>query len=336
MINDRTHQFLAKGRSWYQRNANAITKITVHHTASTFDGTENEILNSIYKTHNGANGWPGISYHYIYIPKRFKGYSGKVIRLNKDQDVTWHDGVNWSTIGFCIHGYYHPDVNHTLTKEDFAVIKQFLDFLCTGNPQFPADFDDVMGHRDIQQSACPGNYLYPYIKEYRDKKGNVNWGTVESCVKLGDDIPTDIEDKMKLKDYSWYNKNWSLKDLINDSINTHKTLDNTEKLVKDLRREIKNLDTSLAMSTQQNQNLNEVFNNLQKTHGDLQIQYDDLKTQFAFLKSEFDLYKESTKDFEAMKEYIVELQAELERLKNQKYSVTEALNFLIAAIKGTK
>lgn len=200
MIKDRTHAYLASGRGWYQRDPSTITKITVHHTAGSNNGSEDQILSSIFGVHNGTNGWPGISYHYIYIPERFSGHSGKVIKLNNDEDVTWHDGVNWDSIGFCIHGYYHPDVNHTLTDKDLTIIKEFLDYLCTQNPQFPADFNDVFGHRDRGQTACPGNYLYPYVTEYRTSGGDVEWGgDTDNCVELAEQLAYEKTEKEKYK-----------------------------------------------------------------------------------------------------------------------------------------
>jgi len=342
MIKDRTHDFLASGRSWYQRNADTIKKITAHHTAGTTDGSEDFILNSIFSTHHGTNGWPGISYHYFYIPKRFKGYSGKIIKLNNDEDVTWHDGVNWDSIGFCIHGFYHPDVNQTLEPEDFENMKAFLDWLCSENPQFPADFDDVVGHRDRGQTACPGDYLYPYITDYRNNLGNVDWGESESCIYLDDDLSAEIEDEFELKSKAWYSKYWTLEDFIKDSIKTHENLDKLQTTINQNKTKIKDLEVSLGKCIEEKTNLNTTFLALKKIHGDLTIQYDDLKVEKTLKENELtnlkkdydhlnDLYEQATKRVEEYKTENTHLSLENTRLLAQKFTVRESLKFLLNA-----
>jgi len=341
-MKNRVDEFLDNGRGWYQRDPKTITKITVHHTAGANDGTEDQILQSIFGTHNGTNGWPGISYHYFYIPKRFKGYTGEVIKLNNDSDVTWHDGVNWDSIGFCIHGYYHPEINHTLEEVDFANIKKFLDFLCTENPQFPADFDDVVGHRDRGQTACPGNYLYPYITEYRTKLGNVSWGDVETCVSVDDDLPAEIEDEFELKLKPWYSKYWTLGEFIKDSIKTHENLEKLQTTINQNKIKIKDLETSLGRCVEEKANLNTTFLALKKTHGDLTIQYDDLKTDKTLKENELTilqkdythlegLYKTSVQRVEDYKTENTHLSSENTRLLAQKFTVKESLKFLLNA-----
>jgi hypothetical protein len=345
MIKDRTHEYLADGRSWYQRNADTIKKITVHHTAGTTDGSEDFILNSIFSTHHGTNGWPGISYHYFYIPKRFKGYSGKIIKLNNDEDVTWHDGVNFDSIGFCIHGFYHPDVNQTLEPEDFENIKAFLDWLCSENPQFPADFDDVVGHRDRGQTACPGNYLYPYVTEYRTKRGNVDWGVDEDCLCLDDDITAGIEDEFKLKDKPWYSKYWNLTDFINDSIKTHSIVSTLEDTVSRQKTELRDLKTLLDRALTDKENINNTLIQTQKIHGDLKIAYDRdfkeltlKKEELTKLQTDYNklngLYQTALDKVDTYKGKLDLANLEIARLTNQKFTVPESLNFLIQAIRG--
>jgi len=62
------------------------------------------------------------------------------------------------------------------TREQYEALKQLLDWLCTQNPQFPADQNDVFGHREVSDSytACPGDLLLPFVQEYRNTNGNPN------------------------------------------------------------------------------------------------------------------------------------------------------------------
>lgn len=169
-IQDRIHWYLADGRGWYQRNPNGIKFITVHHDAIPQTGqTADQVLSQVMGIHNTQKGWPGVSYHF-YIHT-----DGTVYQLNKFEDVTWHDSNNWDSIGVMLHGYFHPDYNNKPTDAQLKSLKELLDWLCTQNPQFPADHDDVVGHRDRWSTACPGNELYPYVTDYKAKLGSVDW-----------------------------------------------------------------------------------------------------------------------------------------------------------------
>lgn len=173
--------------SWYQRSQKDITKLVIHHSASKMDKrvTDDNVLKMIQGWHEGK-GWPGLSYHYCIMP------NGNIYQCNAHEDITWHDTVNDNSLGILVHGYFHPDVNDQPTKEQLISLKELLDWLCTENPQFPADQDDVWGHRDVSATSCCGDNLYKYVKEYRDNKGSVSWVDVEAI--------SDCEKKLKKKD----------------------------------------------------------------------------------------------------------------------------------------
>jgi len=159
-----------RSRGWFQRNQADIKVITVHHSTNSQDLNENDdqILTRIQKTHQ-SRGWPGLSYHFVITPV------GTIYQINDFTDITWHDSTNTDSIGVVVCGYMHPPYNEQPTQSQLESLKELLDWLCTQNPQFPADRDDVLGHRDRQATACPGDNLYPYVKEYREKLGNVDW-----------------------------------------------------------------------------------------------------------------------------------------------------------------
>lgn len=161
--------------AWYTRDVKTITKITVHHTAIPLKNYEDDekLLKYLQQIHEG-HGWPGLAYHFV-ITK-----SGKVYQINEFSEVTWHDTKNWDSIGVCLNGYFHPDVNDKPTKEQLKSLDALLDKLCTQHPEFPADQNDVVGHRERSATACPGNNLFPYVVEYRSKAGNVGWGAEET------------------------------------------------------------------------------------------------------------------------------------------------------------
>lgn len=173
MINNKIGQYLQSGRAWYNRDVKGITKITVHHTASPAVDDDGTAMTRAYRTHVN-NGWPGLSYHF-FIPK-----SGNIYQINEYKWVTWHDGSNWDSIGVVLDGYFHPDKNEHPTIEQLRSLRWLLDHLCTQHPEFPADQNDVYGHRERMATACPGDNFYPMVTEYRNNNGNITWGSPET------------------------------------------------------------------------------------------------------------------------------------------------------------
>lgn len=160
-------------REWFQRNVNTIRYITVHHTADTFSGTDEQVLQKEANTHIN-NGWPGLAYHF-FITK-----NGNIYQINNYSDVTWHDAVNWDSIGVVLHGYFHPSINEKPAEKQLQSLRWLLDQLSTQHPEFPAAQGTVMGHRERSSTACPGDSLIGYTVDYRNKLGNVSWGSLPS------------------------------------------------------------------------------------------------------------------------------------------------------------
>jgi N-acetyl-anhydromuramyl-L-alanine amidase AmpD len=174
-IHDRIGKYLAQGRSWYTRNVNTIKVFSVHHDAIPHDNrSADEVMKQILGIHNGKNGWPGMSYHY-YIHR-----DGSIYQVNKHEWVTWIDGINWDAIGIVVNGYFHPPYNNDPATAQgtpqLKALRFLLDKLSTQHPEFPASQKDVYAHRERASTACPGDKLFGYVKDYRDKLGKVPWG----------------------------------------------------------------------------------------------------------------------------------------------------------------
>lgn len=310
------HKYIQSGRSWYQRNANAIKVITVHHSADWQDEDSDEkILQNIYNAHV-KNGWPGLAYHFVYLPRSRKFY-----QMNKLEDITWHDSVNADSIGVLVHGYYHPGKNgekaEVPTSETLADLKKLLDWLCTENPVFPADQDDVYGHRERSATACPGDTLHPYVVEYRAKKGNVNWG---------DQNPTDW------RDYFKFDVTKKLSDSIFNGLNFHKAVG--------LPRETA-LDSIEDEWNKQNENLVKAIGKANENEGKYKTEVEEhKKTKVAFTKGIEDKNKEILrltdvvippieKERDDAKEALRLANAKIERLLKQEWTLEEAIDFVV-------
>lgn len=169
LIINKIGAYMTPGRSWYQRSEGAIRVLTVHHTADNFSGSDDAIMTREAGFHINGNGWPGLSYHYFICP------SGQIYQINRHTDYTYHDARNSDTMGIALHGNFH-NTGVKPTPQQLASLKSLLDWLCTENPQIPANERNVYGHREISPTACPGNQFFPLVVEYRTKLGNVSWG----------------------------------------------------------------------------------------------------------------------------------------------------------------
>lgn len=178
-----------KAGSWYSRSLSDITKITIHHSAIPQGrySTHEDLLRGIQNVHQGQ-GWPGLSYHFVITE------DGTIYQTNDFKDVTWHDTKNWDSIGVLVNGYFHPNVEDKPTIEQLRSLKNLLDWLCTQNPEFPADHNDVVGHRERSSTACPGNNLFNYVVEYREKLGNVSW-----AISGSSDVVTEADKTAELR-----------------------------------------------------------------------------------------------------------------------------------------
>lgn len=232
-IHNKIGQYLAPGRAWYTRNVNTITKFSVHHDAIPHDNrTAEEVMKSIMDIHNKKNGWPGMSYHY-YIHR-----DGQVYWVNKHEWVTWIDGINWDAIGIVVNGYFHPPVNNDPANASgtpqLRALRELLDELSTKHPEFPAAQGDVYAHRERAATACPGDKLFGYVFDYRQKLGKVPWG--QAPAPTPEPPSEDWEKKYKdlekeHNDYkSKYNEDTKNK-AVSDAINAlNKKIDEAQKL----------------------------------------------------------------------------------------------------------
>lgn len=153
----------------HNRSESIITSIAVHHDASNRPHDYDSVAR--YKSeaaeHYNRLG-PGLQYHYkidnVGQIFRIRPHTVWLYALGSQENVT--------SINICLDGYFHPPQNQQPTREQYEALKQLLDWLCTHNPQFPADQADVHPHRYFQATACCGDMLVPFVEEYRTSNGN--------------------------------------------------------------------------------------------------------------------------------------------------------------------
>jgi len=164
--------------SWGANPANCAptycttTHIGMHHTASASEYAStswaqcaaNVKATQIY--HMVTRGWCDIGYNYLVCPHGdvFEGRGGG------DNVRGAHDGFNCGSMGVAMMGYFHTPYNQTLTtamKDSFVDLaawkcaQQNIDPL--GSSWYAglgAVEQNMYGHRDVSNTACPGDFAY--------------------------------------------------------------------------------------------------------------------------------------------------------------------------------
>ena len=135
------------------------TEVIVIHHAGFPDGDKDSSAEEIHKFHQEVNGWAGIGYHYV-IRK-----DGRIEQGRKPLAVGAHAYQhNKNSVGICVAG------NFDLVKVpsvQLDSLKLLTAWLCQRYKLDPMQRGVIVGHRDLNDTACPGNNLYKKLDEIR-------------------------------------------------------------------------------------------------------------------------------------------------------------------------
>ena len=135
------------------------TEVIVIHHAGFPDGDKDSSAEEIHKFHQETNGWAGIGYHYV-IRK-----DGTIEQGRRPQMIGAHAYQhNKNSVGICVAG------NFELAKpnrEQMESLKLLTAWLCQKYKLNPMKSGVIVGHRDFNDTACPGKNLYSKLDEIR-------------------------------------------------------------------------------------------------------------------------------------------------------------------------
>ena len=159
-----------QGYSGYGPKRSATNRLIIHHTAGNkgIDPSAAEI-DKMYK----GNGWSGIGYHFV-IRK-----NGSIERGRAEDEQGAHaEGANKDSIGIHVGGNFELE---SPTDKQIASLVNLIKQLCK-KYNIPIDRKHILGHREVGQTACPGNNLYNQLDSIVAKaagsgKGKSRWGT---------------------------------------------------------------------------------------------------------------------------------------------------------------
>lgn len=150
-----------------------VRRITVHHTATaTLPRTRAETLDQtrqVQGMHHGQR-WADIGYHFLIgqdgtVTQGREPHRDHADPLQADLANGSHvGGKNTGNIGISVLGYFHAPKSHRMTPEATEALAAVLRALCA---RYGLSGRDIVGHRELAATACPGDTLMPVVEQIR-------------------------------------------------------------------------------------------------------------------------------------------------------------------------
>ncbi len=170
---------------WPLAYSKSIKKIVVHHTDSDVRDMNGDLktdtqdykamMRAIYRFHTFTRGWGDIGYNYVIDPLG-NVYEG---RYGGDRVIGAHaQCFNNGSIGISIIGDYQTN------KVPEPALNSLINLVALKSRQFGIDPEgsstfrgknlfNILGHRDVRPTSCPGDVLYKLLPKIRDRAGFV-------------------------------------------------------------------------------------------------------------------------------------------------------------------
>lgn len=149
-----------------------VQKIVLHHTASSNDYTDSAaIVRAIYYYHTVTLGWGDIGYNFV-IDAAGKVYEG---RYGGSNVIGAHAlNFNKGTLGVALIGTFSqvdPPAAALTAIDRFLVAKAVQYGIDpAGRSAFQGkDLPNIIGHRDVNSTSCPGDRLYELLPSLRGR-----------------------------------------------------------------------------------------------------------------------------------------------------------------------
>ncbi len=132
--------------------------IVIHHTGFPNVDKDSTVVD-IHKFHQGTLGWAGVGYHYL-IRK-----DGMIEQGRRPNMVGAHAyRHNKNSVGICLAGNF--DIGDP-TAAQLQSVEVLLGWLCRKYELDPLKSGVIIGHRDLNDTTCPGVNLYEIMSHLR-------------------------------------------------------------------------------------------------------------------------------------------------------------------------
>lgn len=127
--------------------------VVIHHAG--MRANEDLDVPTIHDLHVG-NGWAGIGYHFVVHKDGFieRGRPIYYVGAHAYQHNTY-------TVGICMTGNFDLGLP---TSEQVLATEQLVAAICK-KYRFKPTNKSIVGHRDLNDTSCPGSNFYPYLPE---------------------------------------------------------------------------------------------------------------------------------------------------------------------------
>lgn len=165
---DESYRFDTYGEVWPPEYA-TVEHAIVHHAAVNYPGDGFQAVRSIYYYHAVTQGWGDIGYNYV-VDTSGKIFEGRVGGANVIGGHSYEYAIGSS--GICIMGDFStrnaPDASIAALVHILAYVTRDLDTYATKQFHEVPNLPTICAHRDVNQTSCPGDYLYDDLPEIRD------------------------------------------------------------------------------------------------------------------------------------------------------------------------
>jgi hypothetical protein len=140
-----------------------IRKITIHHGGVEFKADKDpiEYLRNLQSWSRTEKNWPDIPYHYM-IDLEGNIYEARPLKFpgdtNTDYDVRGHALI-------CVMG------NYEIQKINTDQLNALIDMAAYIANKYSIPIEEIKGHKDYTETACPGADLYRYLEDGTIQKG---------------------------------------------------------------------------------------------------------------------------------------------------------------------
>lgn len=179
----------ANGTPDWEPEYRPLHRVIIHHTVTATDGDSFAAMRAIWQYHRYSNGWGDIGYNYA-VDKWGNTFQGRYFDANEakaqgGEVVAGHAyGNNYGTVGIAALGTYTSTNPSNDTMYSLARIAAYKAAPYKFNPAYSSWFGaQLIGHRDVGQTSCPGERLYARLQELRNL-ANVYYGYYDSYNSL--------------------------------------------------------------------------------------------------------------------------------------------------------
>ncbi len=134
--------------------------IVIHHVG----GTERNVTAADIHQWHLNNKWAGIGYHYVVHPDG-------MVESGRPMDMVGAHSLNYNenSVSICFVGDYETEKP---TAKAIQAGEKVIAYICQEYGLRPTK-DTLVGHRDLNQTLCPGTHLYNYLPQMRKNVMNL-------------------------------------------------------------------------------------------------------------------------------------------------------------------